>query len=181
VAYTRLSRPNQTWALAYQAAFDDPLDPKVDELNDRRMVHLFSCALTEDNTTLTLGDSDTDNTVTFCSRGNESTPTFQNPTAQLQGLLEKNSGGSGSTPDYTSLYNKLVAFIGRPDIPYYLISRTGPDLSQDVDFTTDHVIKMVQFNTDNPVLVTDQSAPAQISSTLLYAGGAIAWNIHPSA
>lgn len=181
MATTRLSRPNQTWALAYQSAFADPLAPTVTELNDRRFVHLFSCALTEDNTSLTLGDSDTDNTVTFCSRGNESTPTFQNPTAQLQGLLEKNSGGSGTTADLTSLYNKLVAFIGRADIPYYFISRTGPDLSQDVNFTTAHVIKMAMFNTDNPVLVTDQSAPAQISNTLLYAGGAIAWNIHPTA
>lgn len=181
MANSRLSRPNQTWALAYISAFSDPLAPTVTELNDRRFVHLFSCALTEDNTTLTLGDSDTDNTVTFCSRGNETTPTFQNPTAQLQGLLELNSGGSGTTADLTSLYNKLVAFIGRADIPYYLISRTGPDLSQDVDFTTDHVIKMVQFSTDNPVLVTDQSAPAQISSTMLYGGGIIAWNINPVA
>ncbi len=54
---TRLTRPNQTWAIAYPEAFANPATPTTTELNERRFVHLISCALTEDGTELTLGDS----------------------------------------------------------------------------------------------------------------------------
>ena len=124
---SRLTRVNQTWAIAYDSAFADPMFPKVSELNDRRFVHLVSCALTEDGTELVLADSELSNVMTFCSRGNESTPTNGNVTASLQWLKDANTGGAGSTVDLTSLYNKVTALLDNVDIPYWIISRTGPN------------------------------------------------------
>lgn len=173
---TRLTRPNQTWALAKQDAFANPLAPTTTELNNALFVSTFSCALTEDGTSLTLGDSETDDTLTFCSIGNESTPTFKNPTAQWTFLKEANTGGSGSTVDLTSLFNKAWAWLAFPDVPYYVISRTGPNASQDIAFAVGHKIKMALFNTDYPVEAPEQNSSGRISQTFLYGGGAIVWN-----
>lgn len=174
---SRLTRPNQTYALAYINAFDDPTAPTLTELNDRRFVHFLSCALTEDGTNLTLGDSETDDTITFCSVGNESTPTFYNPTAQFTWLKDANTGGSGSTVDLTSLYNKATAMLDHVDIPYFVISRTGPTGDQDADFEAGHVIKMASFTTDYPVDVIEQNAPVRGSQTFVHDGQFVAWNI----
>ena len=126
MALVRLYRPHVTWALAYENAFADPADPTVAELNDDRFVHFISCALTEDGTEFNKDDSDTDDTVTYCDIGQVETPTRTNYTASLQWLLDANTGGSGSTADTTSLYNKVTALLGREGIRYWLIQRIGP-------------------------------------------------------
>lgn len=173
---TRLTRPNQTWALAKQDAFANPLAPTIAELNNSGFVAFFSCALVEDGTSLTLGDSETDDTLTFCSIGNESTPTFKSPTAQWTFLKEANTGGSGSTADLTSLYSKAWAWLGWPDVPYWVISRTGPNSSQDVAFAVGHRIKMALFNTDFPAEAPDQATSGRMQQNFLYGGGAVVWN-----
>jgi hypothetical protein len=174
---TRLTRPNQTWALAKQDAFVNPLAPTTTELNNAGFVSFFSCALTEDGTSLTLGDSETDDTLTFCSIGNESTPTFKNPQAQWTFLKEANTGGSGSTVDLTSLYNKAWAWLAFPDVPYWVISRTGPNASQDIPFAIGHKIKMALFTTDYAVETPDQSTSARLSQSFLFNGGSgVVWN-----
>lgn len=177
---SRLTRPNQTWAIALESAFADPSAPTDDELNDERFVHFISCALTEDGTEMVLADSETDDTITFCSIGNESTPTFFNVTASLQWLMDANTGGSGSTVDLTSLFNKVTAMLGSPDIPYWLISRTGPNPSQDVPFVPGHIIKMAKFYTDYPQYVLENNAPIRGLQNLVFQGD-VAWNIEVQA
>lgn len=172
---SRLTRPNQTWALALESAFEDPANPTVAELNDRRFVHLISCGLTEDGTELTKGDSDTDDTLSFCSIGSESTPTFANVTGNLTWWMDANTGGSGSTVDLTSLYNKITAMLMAPDVPYWLISRTGPNASQDIDFATGHVIKMAKFKTDIPQFVLENNTKVRGTQALLFQGS-VNWN-----
>lgn len=176
---TRLTRPNQSWALAKADAFANPAAPTTAELNNANFVSFFSCALTEDGTSLTLGDSETDDTLTFCSIGNESTPTFYNPAAQWTFLKEANTGGSGSTVDLTSLYNKIWAWLAFPDVPYWVISRTGPDASQDVPWAVGHRLKMALFSTDYLVEAPEQAASGKASQTFLFGGGvasAVNWN-----
>lgn len=167
---TRLTRPNVSWALALDSAFANPATPTTTELNDRRFVHFLSCAFTEDGTELTRGTSETDDTMTYCSIGNEVTPTFANLTASLTWLMDANTGGSGSTVDLTSLYNKATAMLGSPDIPYWLIKRVGPNASQDVDFEVDHVIKMGRFLTDYPQFVLEANRPIRGIQNLLFQG-----------
>lgn len=175
MASTRLTRPNQTFALAYANAFANPAAPTVAELNDRRFVHFISCALTEDGTEVSLGDSETDDTLTFCSIGSETTRTFSNANVSLQFLLDQNTGGSGSTVDLTSLYNKAWAMLGSPDIPYWVISRTGPNLSQDIDFIAGHVIKMVSVETDQMQYVLEQNTPVRGLQNAVFKGS-LNWN-----
>lgn len=172
---TRLTRPNQTWAIALQSAFANPAAPTVAELNDRRFVHLMSCAFTEDGTELTLGDSETDDTLTFCSIGSESERTFANVTGNLTWLKDANTGGSGSTVDLTSLYNKAEAMFGKYDIPYWIISRTGPSGAQDADFEIGHVISMADFLTDYPQYVLEQNTPQRGTQALVFQGS-VNWN-----
>lgn len=168
--YARLTRPNQTWAIALDSAFANFAAPTLTELNDRRFVHFISCALTEDGTNLVMADSETDDTLTFCSKGNEVTPTLYNVTSQLTWLKDANTGGSGSTVDLTSLYNKVTAMLGAPDIPYWIISRTGPNASQDINFAAGHRIKMARFLTDYPVDVLEQNSPVRGSNTPVFVG-----------
>lgn len=172
---TRLTRPNQTWAIGLISAFANPAAPTVAELNERRFVHLMSCAFTEDNTELTLGASQTDSTITFCSVGNEVTPTFYVPTGKLTWLKDANTGGSGSTVDLASLYNKATAMLGDKDIPYWLISRTGPSASQDIPFAVGQVIKMVSFTTDLPQDILEINKPVRGRQELIFSGQ-INWN-----
>lgn len=173
--YQRLTRPNQTWALALESSFVNWQAPTLAELNERRFVHFISCGLTEDGTSLTMGDSELDQTLTFCSKGNESTPTQYNVSAQLTWLKDANTGGAGSTVDLTSLYNKITAMLDYPDTPYWLISRTGPNASQDINFAAGHRIKMARFLTDYPVNVLENNTPVRGSNTPTFQGDVL-WN-----
>jgi hypothetical protein len=173
--YARLTRPNQTWALALDSAFANFSAPTLTELNDRRFVHFISCGLTEDGTNMDLADSETDDTLTFCSKGNEVTPTQYNVSAQLTGLKDANTGGAGSTVDLTSLYNKITAMLGNVDIPYWLISRTGPNASQDINFAAGHRIKMARFLTDYPTDVLENNTPVRGQNSLVFTGD-VNWN-----
>ncbi len=171
----RLSRPNQTWAIALASSFANPAAPTTAELNERRFVHLMSCAFTEDGTEMVRGDSEQDDTVTFCSIGNEVTPTMANVTASLTWLKDANTGGSGSTVDLTSLFNKATAMLSYADIPYWVISRTGPENNQDTPFAVGHVIKMALFKTDVGQPVLEQNAPVRGLQTPIFQGS-VNWN-----
>ena len=173
MAYTRLSRPGVTWGLGYNGAFNNPAAPTVAELNSTTLVSLFSCALTEDSTSLALGDSDTDDTLTFCDSGQVTNLTFANPTAQWTGLLDANTGGSGSTVDLTSLYNKLEAWLMGPDTPYWVIQRIG-NYAQDSAFAVGQRISMAAFKTDYPIWVLDSSGQERIQQNFLYDGSGYA-------
>ena len=175
MSLARLTRPAQTWALALESAFVDPAHPTIAELNDRRFVHFISCALTEDGTELTLGDSETDSTITFCSIGNEVSLTQYNATGNIQWLCYANTGGSGSTVDLTSLFNKVTAMLGSPDVPYWFISRTGPQFSQDQAFAAGQYIKMAKFLTDYPQWVLDNNTPIKGLNSLAFTGD-VNWN-----
>lgn len=175
MAFSRLTRPNQSWFLAYDAAFANPAAPTLEELNDRRFVHPISCALTEDSTELVRGDSETDDTVTFCSIGNEVTLGTANISASLNYLNDQNTGGSGSTADLSSLYNQAEAMLGGEDIPYWIISRTGPTGAQDAPFVAGQRIKYARFTTDFPVMNNTQNSPAQTTQTPMFTGQ-VHWN-----
>lgn len=177
MALERLTRNSQTWALAFETAFANPAAPTTTELNNATFVHKFSCALTESGTSLVKAGSDTDDEISFCSVGNESTPVQANFTAQLTGWHDANTGGSGSTVDLTSLFNKFVAFTDWADVPYYVISRTGEQGSQDAAFVVGDRVKIVGFNTDHPVEVVEQGSTLKRQANLLYSPTmGFAWN-----
>lgn len=175
MAGTRLTRNSQTFAIAYENAFANPAAPTAAELENVNFVFKVSCALTEDNTALTLSDSDNDSTITFCSIGNETTVTNANPTAQFTWLRDANTGGSGTTVDLASLYNKVSGLLDLPDTKYWLISRTGKQGSQDAAFAIGDRLKMALFSTDYAVDMIESSKPILGQQNFIYAGG-VNWN-----
>lgn len=175
MAGTRLTRNSQTYAIAYASAFANPAAPTTAELNNANFVFFISCALTEADTDLTLGNSDTDSTITFCSIGNEQTVTNANPTSKLTWLKDANTGGSGTTVDLTSLFNKVTGLLDLPGSTYWIISRTGKQGSQDAAFAVNDRLKMALFNTDYALDLIENGKPQRGQQNLAYAGS-LNWN-----
>ena len=114
--------------------------------------------------------------------GNESTPTFKNFTAQWTGWHDANTGGAGSTVDLTSLFNKLWAFLAFPDVPFYVIGRTGEQGTQDTNFVIGDRIKSVGFNTDLHVEVIEAGSTLKFQQNFLFNPNlGFAWNYEVAA
>lgn len=134
----RLYRENITFLLAHPEAFADPSAPTAAELNGV-LVHNITCALNEDGTEFTLGDSDTDDSLTFCSKAGVSTPTFYNPTVVFEAFRDADVTANGE-------FNEAFDLLAWPDIEYYAILRVGE--RSDTAFAAGDRIKMVAVKTD---------------------------------
>ena len=138
MANTRLYRENITFLLAHPEAFADRTAPTAAELNGA-LVHNITCALNEDGTEFTLGDSDTDDTLTFCSKAGISTPTFYNPTVMMEAFRDADVTATG-------VFNEAFDLLAWPDVEYIAILRIGKD--SDVAFAATDKIKMVGVKSD---------------------------------
>jgi len=136
---TRVYRANIKFCLAYPEAFADRTAPTAAELNASALVTNVTCALNEDGTTFTLGDSDTDDSVTFCDVGNVSTPTLYNPEVVFEMFRDADI-------DATGVFNAAFNLMAFPDVAYIAVMRVGS--ASDVDFATGDRIKMVGVKTD---------------------------------
>jgi hypothetical protein len=178
MANDRLYRENVTFLLAYPEAFADRTNPKVSELNAQwdyttnstKLVHNITCALNEDGTEFTLGDSDMDSSITFCDKANLQTPTFYNPTVKFEAFRDAdkdtNSTGRG---EFNEAYN-LLAY---PGIELIAILRVGKKSSD--AFAIDDVIKMVAVKTDYGLDVGASGENLRISQSFL-ANDFVNWN-----
>ena len=138
-ANERLYRENVTFLLAEPEAFADRNAPTAAELNDVTLTYNVTCALWEDDTEFTLGDPDTDDGLTFCSKAGISDPTFDNPTVVFSALLDEDRTATG-------VFNGTVNRIRFADREYIAILRLGKD--SDVAFAATDRVKMVAVGTD---------------------------------
>ena len=76
-----------------------------------------SCAIIDDST-LGLGESETDTELTICSIGNEADPTFANIEAQITGLRDKNKADTG-------VFNLFTQLNVAADVRYGWVDRIG--------------------------------------------------------
>ena len=139
MANVRLYRENITFLLAHPEAFADRTAPTAAELNNVDLVHNITCALNEDGTEFTLGDSDTDDSLTFCSKAGVSTPTFYNPTVAMEAFRD-------ADVDADSVFNLAFNLLAFPDVEYIAILRVGEN--SDTAFAAGDRIKMVGVKTD---------------------------------
>lgn len=139
MANERLYRENVLFALAEPEAFADRNAPTTAELNSATLVYNVTCALWEDETEFTLGDPDTDDGLTFCSKAGISDPTFDNPTVVFSALRDADRTAAG-------VFNGTIERIAFPDREYIAILRLGKD--SDVAFADGDKIKMVAVATD---------------------------------
>lgn len=165
MANERLYRENILFALAEPEAFADRNAPTAAELNGP-LVYNVTCALWEDETEFTLGDPDTDDGLTFCSKAGIATPTFDNPTVVFSALLDADRTADG-------VFNGTRERIEHPDREYIAILRIGKD--SDVAFAADDRIKMAAVSTDIGVPVLSNGENARITQNFLNRGW-VNWN-----
>ena len=157
MANTRMYRANVTLCLAHPEAFADRTAPTAAELNSA-LVKNITCALNEDGTTFTLGDSDTDDSLTFCDEGNLSAPTFYNPEVVFEAFRDADTAAAGE-------FNEALDLIAFPDIEYIAIQRIGQD--SDTNFASGDRIKMVGVKTDFGIDVVGNGENQRISQSFL--------------
>ena len=171
MANTRMYRANVTFCLAHPEAFADRTAPTAAELNNAVLVKNISCALNEDGTTFTLGDSDTDDSLSFCDEGNLSTPTFFNPEVSFEAFRDADTAATG-------VFNEAFNLMAFPDIAYVAIMRVGED--SDTDFATGDRIKMVGVKTDFGIDVVGNGENQRMSQAFLN-NDFVNWNYEVAA
>jgi hypothetical protein len=171
MANARLYRENVTFLLAHPEAFADRTAPTADELNNTDLVYNITCALNEDGTEFTLGDSDTDDSLTFCSKAGISTPTFYNPTVAMEAFRDADVAATG-------VFNEAFDLLAWPDIEYIAILRVGHD--SDTTFAIGDRIKMVGVKTDIGTEVAASGENVRINQAFLN-NDFVNWNYEVAA
>ena len=171
MANVRLYRENITFLLAHPEAFADRTAPTAAELNSATLVHNITCALNEDGTEFTLGDSDTDDSLTFCSKAGVSTPTFYNPTVVMEAFRD-------ADVDATGVFNEAFDLLAWPDVEYIAILRVGQD--SDTAFAAGDRIKMVGVKTDIGTEVAASGENVRINQAFLN-NDFVNWNYEVAA
>ena len=165
MANTRLYRENITFLLAHPEAFADRTAPTAAELNGP-LVHNITCALNEAGTEFTLGDSDTDDLLTFCDKAGMKTPTLYNPTVVFEGFRDSDKAGTGE-------FNELADMLSFPNAEYIAILRMGKKSSD--TFAINAVIKMVAVKTDYGIDTMASGENVRIMQSFL-ANDFVNWN-----
>ena len=171
MATTRLYRENVTFLLAHPEAFADATAPTAAELNNTDLVFNITCALNEDGTEFTLGDSDTDDSITFCDKAGVSTPTFYNPTVVFEAFRDADTAATG-------VFNEAFDLIAFPDIEYIAVLRVGE--RSDTAFAAGDRIKMVGVKTDYGTDVVGSGENTRINQAFLN-NDFINWNYEVAA
>lgn len=165
MANERLYRENVLFAIAEPEAFENRNEPTAAELNGP-LVFNATCALWEDETEFTLGDPDTDDGLTYCSKAGVSDPTFDNPTVVFSALRDKDRTADG-------VFNQTYDRLAHPDRNYIVILRLYKD--SDVPFEVGDEIKMVAVSTDIGVPVLANGENVRITQNFLNRGW-VNWN-----
>jgi hypothetical protein len=161
----RVYRENIRIAVAYPEAFANFATPLVSELNATTFVKDITCALDEDGSEISLGDPDTDDSLSFCDAAGTQTATFKNPSVTLVAFRDEDRSATG----YMDTAFQHLAF---PDVPLITILRVGYD--SDVAFAAGQRINLVGGKTDLPVSVEESGTNARISNTIL-PDGTVNW------
>lgn len=161
----RVYRENIRIDVAYPEAFANFATPTPAELNNATLVKNITCALDEDGTEISLGDPDTDDSLSFCDAAGNQTATFKNPSVTLVAYRDEDRAATG-------VYDVAFQHLAFPDVPLITILRVGYD--SDLAYATAQRINMVGGKTDLPVPLEESGANARISNTLL-ADGTVNW------
>lgn len=170
MADTRLYREAVTLAVAFPEAFDDWEAPTAAELNGA-LVYNITCALNEDGTTFDLGDSDTDDTLTFCQSAGSVNPTFYNAEIVFEAERSEN-------PTASNQANEAFGLLAFADIGYFAIKRIGPE--SDVAFAIGDRVSLVRVSTDLPADIAGQGENARLGQNFLFKGD-VNWGFEVAA
>lgn len=165
MANVKLYRGTVKLALAVPEAFADWAHPTAAELNSN-LVFDVTCAAAESGTKFDLGDSDNDNSLTFCSNAGATNLTFENPEV----VYEINRSADPLADNQANRAFGLLAF---PDIEYWAILRLGK--APDAVYAVGDRISLVRVHTD--YLTDNVGAGNNVTGTQTFLpAGDLNWN-----
>lgn len=159
-----LFREHVTFYLAFAEAFADIEDIQASEMNDginAGLVFNITCALNEDGTTFDIGESDTDDSLSFCQSASAVSPTTKNPEVVYQAFRSKN-------PTDTNTANTAFGLLAFPDVEYIAIVRVGE--SPDETVQPGDRLRAVSVMTDYPVDDFGENQNISLTQNFLNAG-----------
>jgi hypothetical protein len=157
----RKYRKGVTIVLAEPEAFNDWRSPTAAELNNPLLVYEITCALSEEGTVFTLGDPETDSTLSFCDEAGIETPTTPNPEVVLEIFRNELNDNDEIAPD--GVYNLAFNLLKHADVNYFAVLRVGKD--SDEPFAIGDRVNLVGINTDLPVDVYGVNEKIRLSNT----------------
>lgn len=183
MANERLFGPATRFLLASPLAFADWQDPTSAELNanptnsPNGLIWDLTCALSEDGTTFDLGDSETDDTLSFCQVAGAVSPTNYNPEIVFSVFRAKERWmvSDPQTFNTAELARTLLSYKG---IEYFAILSVGEEPG--TSFAAGDRIKMARVSTD---YATDEIGAGEMAllNQDFASRGDVLWNHELSA
>lgn len=168
MALERAYNPNTRWYLAFREAFADWTAPKLTELNNTSngLIFNLTCAMNQDGSTFDLGDSDTDDSLTFCQVAGAANRTTENPEIVYEVERSKD-------PTTMNTANRAFELLAWRGVEYFAIMSVGK--RPDAPFAAGDRIKMASVSTDYPVDVFGTGENIRLSQTFANKGD-VNWN-----
>ena len=144
----RLFNPATRFWLAFPEAFANWQKPTAAEFNanptndPKGLIFEITCALNQDGTTFDLGDSETDDSLTFCQVAGAVNPTSENPEI----VYEIERSKDPLAVNTANLARSLLQF---KDVEYFAILSVGKEPGEPVTALEDD-IKMARVGLDYP-------------------------------
>lgn len=173
MANERLFNPATRFWLAFPEAFADWQNPTAAEFNanpdndPEGLIFEITCALNQDGTQFDLGDSDTDDSLTFCQVAGAANPTNMNPEIVYE--IERSKD-----PLAVNTANLAFGLLAWKGVEYFAILSVGEEPGEDV--AVGHRVKMAKVALDFPADVFGSGENVRLSQSFANRGD-VAWNI----
>lgn len=171
-------KPVSRFYLASRLAFEDWTNPTVAELNANPtndpdgLIWNLTCALSQENTTHNLGESETDEELSFCQVAGAVTPITKNAEIEWTIFRDRNPWIEGDV-DTESVANLAFSLLAWRGVEYFAILSVGE--AYDQPFTVGDRIKMAGVATDYIEDVVDAGETVKGTQSFLSRGD-INWN-----
>lgn len=170
----QLRRTSVTWLVAFPEAFADWRDPQPAEFANTELVKNITCAVDEDGTTWTLGDSDTDDRYSYCDESGIDRPTFYNPEVSLGIYRDADRTAAGE-------FNTALNLFMFPDVDLIIIKRVGDqDNPPSAPVTAGDRVSMQHIKTDYMAEALASEDPVMFEATGIQQGR-VAWQLEIGA
>ena len=166
----RIYNPNTRWYVFFPEAIEDFENLSAAELNEALASGLgynITCAVNQDGSNFDLGDSETDDSLTFCQVAGAANPTSENPDITIEVEVSKDRLADNTA----STANALLAY---PGVEYFFGLSVGEE--PDAALEEGDEIKLVRGETDFGVPVIGSGENQRLSQAVM-AREDVAWNV----
>ena len=176
--YNTTTKPVVRFYVASPLAFADWQNPTSAELNANPnnnpdgLIWNITCAVAQDDTNFDLGDSDTDDALSFCQVPGATNPTSLNPDINLS-LFRDAQRWIVSDTATESIANLAFSLLAWRGVEYFFIMSVGE--AYDQPFGPGDRVKMVLGATDYGTDVVGSGESTKLNVTPL-SRGSINWN-----